>query len=118
MKSIYTKLSPVEVEKELVRVARTSSLEHDIKLRMAQLGTDSATVRAQPAQVVGPFLANLAGRIDMLTSEVCKSLNVHMHIKWLVNHSNEHVRGRATSVHTKLRANHMSSSASKRARLE
>ena len=116
MKAIYTKMSPSEIEDELVRVARNSSVGHDIRNRMMLIGTDAEEVRSKSPAILGPFLANLAGRVSSLDTEMCKSTGVRMHVKWLLAHECDQVRALATGSHSRIRANHMSASASKRAR--
>ena len=117
MKQIYTKLIRSEVEEELFKVAQASSVQLDWAQRISLFGKSAEEIKGQPASLLSPFLAHVAGRLDEIDTDLCKATNLHLVLKWLTQHDHQAVRNHAINLHTKLRSAHMGQAAVKRVKI-
>ena len=118
MQRIYSTLSKDEVQEQIVAVGRSTSVHHEIQLRVSRLGDAPDKARSASASSALSFLTLLQNNLLALNTRVLFDTNAPKYLRALSRHADDEVRNKAISLHASIHANWMEAQANKRRRLK
>ena len=118
MQRIYSTLTKDEVQEQILAVGRSTSVHHEIQLRVRRLGDAPDQARSASASSAWSFLTLLQNNLLALNTRVLFDTNAPKYLRALSRHADEDVRNMAISLHTAIHANWMEAQANKRRRLK
>ena len=114
MKTIYTKLSTLEVEHELSTVANRASLSYDLRTRI----NEACSVESGSVAKIRALLTFVESVEQFITEEVLSHSRIGHFLKANFSHTDANVRALAIALRTRIRLKWKEERAAKRQRQE
>ena len=118
MQRIYSTLSKEEVKDQILAVGRSTSIHHELHLRLGKIGDSPDKALTAPVAAAISVLTLIERNLDSLSTRVLFDTSAPKYLRAMFKHADAGVRDRAAHLHATLHANWMSQQADKRRKLK
>ena len=118
MNSIYTTLAPHEVKAQILKVGASTSLLHEIHLRVQKVSTTPALAESCDPKAAWALLNLVKSNLHSLSTRLLFETQTPKYLKSLIKHADGGVSATAVRLYTTIHADWMSQQAAKRRKTE